>query len=209
MYPSRLRRAAARNPRWRPERRQRSPDSSPGRALARCSPQVRPAAGELDNPSVPRARERMEPCRAVRIWGLGQTGRHKPACRCAVCPFAVLLLDACPEFDENDKYRLERKCDEVVLTRGEVPVDGLGGAPTPTAPGPQDGNPAEPKGQRAGRDGGRPRGQREIGASTTFISERGSAVIQQRRTGRTPRPECARRFGKRWAERRSSTGRAA
>ena len=28
--------------------------------------------------------ERMESCRAVRIWGLGKY-RNKPACRCAVC----------------------------------------------------------------------------------------------------------------------------
>ena len=33
---------------------------------------------------------RMESCRAVRIWGLGAERRHKPACRCAVCPSAVM-----------------------------------------------------------------------------------------------------------------------
>ncbi len=49
------------------------PDSHQPDARRRCSPQVRPAAGKLDNSSVLRkARERMEPCRAVRIWGLGR-----------------------------------------------------------------------------------------------------------------------------------------
>jgi hypothetical protein len=36
--------------------------------------------------------ERMGPCRAVRIWGLGRNRRNKPACRCAVCSLAVLSM---------------------------------------------------------------------------------------------------------------------
>ena len=61
----------------------------------------------------------MEPCRAVRIWGLG-IDRNKPVCRCAVC--SLLLLSTRIAFASGIKS--ETQFDP--LTRRGVPVEGLG-----------------------------------------------------------------------------------
>ena len=70
------------------------------------------------------ARERMEPCRAVRIRGLDEVHRHKPACRCAVCPSLVMPSSCTPHRSEKG-IPLDRKKTKTLLTQWEVPVEAL------------------------------------------------------------------------------------
>jgi hypothetical protein len=65
----------------------------------------------------------METRRAVRIWARTDNECNKAACRCAVCS----LWRCC--FIAHESRRSERQCHQRErLTRGEVPVEGLGAA---------------------------------------------------------------------------------
>ncbi len=83
----------------------RFPTRTPGRALEDAL--HRPDRRQVNSitPQCLGARERMEPCRAIRIWGPDRQCRHKPACRCAVCPSMVTSTMRCLFNDEGDKYR--------------------------------------------------------------------------------------------------------
>src|ERR1035438_5397912 len=68
----------------------------------------------------------MESCRAVRIWGLGQHRRNKPACRFAVCPSTVAASSFTSLRPTERNTALEKEL-EIALTQREVPVDDLAG----------------------------------------------------------------------------------
>ena len=63
--------------------------------------------------------ERMVPCRTVRIWGLGEYRRHKPACSCAVCPSMEAPATSASSKQKNQtQLSRRRQCQDLIDSRG-------------------------------------------------------------------------------------------
>ena len=86
--------------------------------VRRCPPQVRPAAGELDRSHMLQARGVNGVLPSGSYLGLSQHCRHKPACRCAVCPSTVAA--------SNSAYLRTAERNTALEEERSKPVDSTG-----------------------------------------------------------------------------------